>query len=204
MSLDDATDPLVDALRALAKDEVSRLLAGVTGADAPAVIDTRGYPAPLELLEQMRLPCMCVYVQAETSVRTTMRHLDTRCEVVFEYVLPATPLAKLDGRWPMLRAAWAALLEALNGGEIDDTPVLSGFGVTHVDVDHASAKYSFAAGGELAYPVFVGTVPITVRPAEALPTQELVELVAGINRVVEDGANPDIQPQVELTLRPDP
>ena len=201
MSLDTASDPLVDAVRALAKDEVSRLLVGVTGT-TPAVIDTRGYPAPLELLEQLRLPCMCAYVTSESSVRTTMRARDSRCEVTFEYIVPATPLAKLDARWPILRAVWAKLLDALAGGTVDGTPVLSGFGVTHVDVDHASVRYSFASGGESAYPVFVGTVPITVRPLETLPTQDLVDLVAGINRVVEDGADPDLQPQVEALLRP--
>lgn len=202
MSYDAAKDTLVEALRAIVKREVTRELEPVTGETA-AVLDTRGFPAPLDLLEQMRLPCMCVYVTGEAATRTTVRKLDSRCDVTFEYILPATPLGKLDARWPLLRAVWAATLKVVTLGVLSGNQVLEGVGVIRVDDEHASARYSFASEGENAYPVFVGTIPITVRPSEALPTQDLLELVADINRV-EDDANPAIQPQVQVIATPAP
>lgn len=202
MSLDTSSDTLVDALRAIAKAEVTRALAETTG-ETDAVLETRGYPVPLEMVEHMRLPCMSVYVTGEAAKRTSARYLDSRCEVVFEYVLPATPLNKLDKRWPILRAVWAATLAAIAKGELNGNQALQPVGVTHVDEERATVRYSFASEGENAYPVFAGTIPITVRPAEVLPTQDFLELVAGINRVEPD-ANPDLQPQVEVRMTPAP
>lgn len=202
MSYDAAKDLLVDALRAIVKAEVSASLEDVTG-DVPAVVDTLGFPAPLDLVEHMRLPSMSVYVTSETAARTTSRYLDSRCEVTFEYILPATPLAKLDGRWPMLRAVWAATLSAVRAGTLHGQDALAELGIILVDDERASVRYSFASEGESAYPVFVGTIGITVRPTEELPTQAFVELVGAINRV-EDDANPDIQPQVEIRAAPAP
>lgn len=202
MSLDVVIDPLIDAVRAIAKSVVNASLqTSLEGAEA--IVSTMGFPAPLETIEQVRLPVLCVYVASEAARRSSARHLDSRCEVTFEYILPATALHKLDLRWPLLRGVWAALVPAVAAGMLEGVPALSVAGVVSVDEDAAAVRYSFATDGEQAYPVFTGTIPLTARRSGVAITQELVEMVARINRVEPD-ANPDIQPQVELLLVPAP
>lgn len=193
MSYDTAQDGLILALRLIAESELGAL---VDTGEVSVVASTKGYPAPLESIEQMRLPCMCIYVPSETNVRTGQR-VDTRCEVAFEYILPATPLPKLDLRWPLLRAVWAAVVKSVRIGKAKGRDVLTDVGVIDIEHDQASAKYSFASGGEDAYPVFVGTLRITQRPVTDMPTQEFLSLLADINRVEPD-ANASIQPQVQV------
>ena len=193
MSYDVSEDLLVSALRLIVSTEIAALVN--TGA-LPVVCETRGYPAPLESIEQMKLPCMCIYVTSDTNVRTGQR-VDTRSEVAFEYILPATPLPKLDLRWPLLREVWKATWKSVKRGVSGAVNALDEVGVIHIEEDAASANYSFASGGEFAYPVFVGKMRITTRPGSSTPTQDFLSLLANINRVEPD-ANPSIQPQVQV------
>lgn len=198
MSLDTATDDLVDGLRAIARTEVTAALASLTG-DVPAIRETRGLPIPLEMLETAALPVLGVFVEREASVATTSRHVDRLLTVGFEFFAPATPLAKLDLRWPILRKVWDALLETIGDGLLAGQAVLEGIGVLNVDVETATVDYDFATDGASAYPHFLGRISIRQRPLRvSAELMDLRELFARFNRV--DG-EPVLQPQVEVIAR---
>lgn len=206
MSLDTAEDIVVDAFRALAQDEVTRLLADLTNVGdepVPAVLETRGFPAPIDLIEATALPTMVVYRSREVETQRTMRHVDSRTTLVFVYTAPPTTLDKLGPRWPILRRVWRALLEAVSAGEIGEpgvrVNVLTGVGVVEVDAESASVVYDFAADAEgQAFPQFRGEITIEERPVVELDLVDFRELFARINR--PDG-NLEIQPQVEVHAR---
>jgi hypothetical protein len=206
VSLDTAEDVVVDAFCALARSEVTRLLADLTNVgDEPveAVLETRAFPAPLDLVEATALPAMTIYRSREVEIQKTMRHRDSRTTLVFVYTAPETALDKLGPRWPILRTVWRALLEAISVGEVGEVGgrvnVLAGVGVTAIDIETASVVYDASVTPEgLAFPQFRGEITIEERPVVVSELVDLRELFARINR--PDG-NPAIQPQVEVLAR---
>lgn len=196
MTYEAAQDPLVDALRAIAQVEVTSALAATLGASFPAVRETRGHPFSLDLIERPALPAM--FISAERAEASPAGRIGIEDEVVvvtFEYVMPATPLAKLDLRWPLLRAVWRELRKAIRAGTLSGTPVLEPAGVMRLEPASPAVAYDFAGDGSNAYPFFAGRMTFQWRPPAASEhLADLVALFANVNRV--DG-EPDLQPQVQ-------
>lgn len=198
MTYEAASDVLIDALRAIALQEVTAALAATLGADHPAVRETRGFPFSLDLIERTALPAM--FISAErVAAQPIGKHLgDELVTIAFEYVAPATPLQKLDTRWPLLRAVWGKLRAAVRAGEVAGDPVLETAGVQRFELDSPTADFSFASDGSNAYPYFIGRMQFHWRePAESAEYADLLELLADINRV-DTSASAALQPQVQL------
>ncbi len=196
MGYEALSDPLVDALRAIAKQEVTAALDTEVGEGSPAVRETRGFPFSLDLIERAGLPAMFVH-RERAAAQPTGRHGDDELvTVAFEYVGQPTPMAKLDARWPLLHRVWSELKRAVQDGLVDDVPVLCPAGVQRLEPKSPTVEYAFASDGSNAYPFFVGRMQFLWRPPTATPEYaELLELVADINRV--DG-DPDLQPEVQV------
>lgn len=198
MTYEAASDVLVDALRAIALQEVTAALAATLGADHPAVRETRGFPFSLDLIERTALPAM--FISAERVLaRPTGKHLaDELVTIAFEYVAPATPLQKLDTRWPLLRAVWGKLRTAVRVGEVAGAPVLEMAGVQRFELDSPTADFSFASDGSNAYPYAIGRMQFHWRePTASTAYTDLVDMLANINRV-DASASAALQPQVQV------
>lgn len=182
MSYEAVADAPIAALRSIALVEVTARLAATLGASFPAVRETRGYPAPLSVVEQSALPLMCVYVAREESAsETRRRHADREATIVFEYFAPITPLSKIGTRWPLLRGVFSALLDAIHEGEVTGVPVLDAAGVVESRLYGASVAYDFASDGEVAIPHFRAEIPFILRTETPVTYDDLTRLVAGID-----------------------
>ncbi len=197
MSYESASDALVDALRAIARLEVTAALVAALGAEHPAVRETRPFPFALELIEATALPAMFVARERAVARPVSRTYLDDEIvTVTFEYIAPPTPLAKLDQRWALLHAVWAELKRAVRVGEVDGADILGAAGVVRHDHDSPTVTYDFASDGSRAYPYFQGRISFEWRqPAETPEFADFVALLADINRI--DG-DPDLQPQVQV------
>lgn len=198
MSYESATDALTAAMAVLCTSNVTSALAPTLGADYPAVRESRAWPVAPELLESRGLPIASVYVRRESAVRATLRKVDSRADVIVEYFAPVTPMSKLGSRWPLLRAVYAALRDAvLDGGVAALADGLASAGVISVLEDAFTVDYDFATDGEQAIPHFVAVFPMITRPVSAEVTQAFLALHADFNRV---DAPADQQPQVEANV----
>lgn len=195
MSYDSATDPLVEALRAIARVEVTAGLEPTLGAEFPAVRETRGHPLAMDLIERSALPAMFIAAERAQGQPSGKFQDDEIVTVSFEYVAPATPIAKIDSRWPLLRAVWAELRKAVRAGTVGDVDVLAAAGALTVQEGSSTVEFSFGQEASNAYPYFLGRIQLRWRPPSASTYEPLVELLADINRV--DG-DPDLQPQVQV------
>jgi hypothetical protein len=183
VSYRDQTDPIVDALRAIAIGETVPALEAQFGAETPAIRRAFGYPIPLAQLGTMELPAVSFYVATERVMPFTGRHRDRRLDVVVEYVGPVTAYADLDATWPILRTVWGSLHSAVEAGKVSGTDVLRLLGVAWVADEQASVEYDLAPGGEGAFPYFVGRFWLQWRPSEFDPSvlPDLAELYANLD-----------------------
>ena len=188
MSYDSTTDPVVAALRAIALAEVVPALAPTLGSTFPAISQTFGFPIALAMLPTLQLPALAIYVERETAFRTG-RHNDRKLSVVFEYVGPITPLAKLDTTWPLLRAVWNQVLLKMEQGTVSGVDVLRLLGVTWVADENADVQYDHAPNGDQTFPHFMGRIAINYRPAEFDPSTlaTLTKLFASVD-LYQNGA----------------
>ena len=196
MSYDDLTDPVVEACRAVLTRAVNEVLGGSLGDDHPAIRSTSGYPTPLDGVEGLKLPAMFVYVEKEdpASARHAFHDDDVRLSVVFEYLGPATPIAKLGTRWPLLRAVWRETKIAIDAGLLAGEDVFTPIGVIQARALDASVQYRFATDGENAYPAFAGRFPILWRdPTDVTASLSLLKLFVDINRVNPTDPHPSVQ-----------
>jgi hypothetical protein len=194
---DRATDPVVAALASVGKAGVNARLQATLGGDA--VVAALGYPAPLEILSAAELPALAVYVRRERIERTSARALanqDRVATVWIDYVAPATPLAKIATRWPLLRAVWWELVQSLSTPDAAGLATLKAAGVIVVDVDGATVDFDVApgAGGGTPFPFFRAVLPVTHRGAADLSA--LADLVDMDVRYLLDGLRASEQPIV--------
>lgn len=196
-AFDRATDPVIAAIATVAKAGVNAALREQLGGDA--VARAFGYPTPLEILGQADIPALAVYARREKIERTTGRRLANQDRVVtvwFDYIAPATPLAKLGTRWPLLRAVWWELVQALNTPCAEGLAVLRAAGVIGVDVDEATVDYDVAPGAAQGtpWPFFRAVMPITHRNEPDLSAlQNLIDMDL---RIHLDGLPAGAQPFV--------
>ena len=198
MTYDTSTDALQDALAVMCVTEVTNALGPIFGSttDYPAVRETRRYPVPIEMIEALRLPLMAVFVEREIGAPMTMRTKEQRLTYVFDYLMPQTPIAKLELRWPALRKVWVQLLKSIREGAAGGVPnALNLAGAQRILEETATVVYDHATSGEHAYPHFTGRIDFIWREPTTQVLDDLVGLFADINRV--DG-NPAIQPQVQF------
>lgn len=197
MSYDSLSDVVVEALRAIGKTETNNALVGELGSDI-AIVETYGFPAPLEMIEQLRLPALFVYVESEEASVIGGHDGALALSMVFEYVGPKTPIAKLGPRWPLVRTVWATLRDAIVAGKLGGVDTLTPLGVFAIHVYEASVKYLFASdGGENAHPAFVGKIPVHWMDATD-PAVDLPALVALFAKINQPSGGPVVNPQLTV------
>ena len=136
------------------------------------------------------------FVEREIGAPMTMRTKEQRLTYVFDYLMPQTPIAKLELRWPALRKVWVQLLKSIREGAAGGVPnALNLAGAQRILEETATVVYDHATSGEHAYPHFTGRIDFIWREPTTQVLDDLVGLFADINRV--DG-NPAIQPQVQF------
>lgn len=170
MSLDDATDPQVDALLTLIKGGVNANLADELGQDA--IVGTYNHPRPLAILPMLQLPALSVYRFREAKRRRTFKHIDDVVTFRFEYVTTAASLENLEDRWRLLRAVWKEIVELACDGHHPsvsaDADVLINAGFVEVDLRTALASYDFHPDGQTLYPFLRGQLVMAHRDSATL------------------------------------
>lgn len=198
MALDDTTDPQIAAVAALAGGAVNAALADVT--TEPAIRRVYTWPITRARAPQLQLPALAVYRFSDREQRRTIGRTETEVTIRFDYWASATPLDRIELRWPLLRSVWEALVNAVLDGAHESVSegaqVLELAGFVAIDRSSPTVRYIAAEPEEAVYPRFEGT--IVARHREDFDRSELalfLELHGGISRA--DG-NPEIQPQVRF------
>lgn len=172
-------DPLTWALRLQAKGGVNANLQAELGGDA--IIETFGYPIPLEQVPGTRLPALAIWRRSERLERRTdgVQH---EVRVRFDYFLDATSLQNLGAQWPVLTRAFRELVAVLRFDGHDSVEggreLLSEAGVIELDVGDWDVSYAFAqaADGGKVYPGFIAETIVQWRPVQESQLVALREL----------------------------
>lgn len=168
MSLDDASDPVLEAFATMVAAHVNGETAATLGEDAIRAVYR--HPAPLQIVSSLQLPALSI-------VRGPVRYRDrvtggprARQPFVLTYVTPATPFGQLQDRWPLLELVWSKILELAEIGESVHVPggdlALAGF-VEH-DLGQATKQDQFADVGGTVYPAFTATLHLWIDPVPDL------------------------------------
>jgi hypothetical protein len=158
-TLDDTRDIGIEALASLARTGVNKALQPVLGRTAIDYI--YGSPLPLSLLRQTGLPAMTIYRLEDRDRNKGDWVFEDVTTYRFDYMAPATPLVRLDKRWPLLRLVWTTLLATLRQGSHPDVnsgaPMIPQHpvGLCRYVLGSARARYSALPGAE-PYPYFQG------------------------------------------------
>lgn len=159
MSLDDLHDYQVEAITALAKGTVNAKLQALVGEDAIKM--TFGSPLPVQLLAQTTaFPCLCVYRHQDRDKELSQLDYEDTTTFRFDYFAPATPVAKIDVRRPLLRKVWETMLGVLRVGRdpsvANEAELLKAGGLFRYVLGTARVEYTFAPGTGQVYPAFRG------------------------------------------------
>jgi hypothetical protein len=154
--LDNTRDIPIEVLAALARVGVNAALRDTLGRDAIDYI--YGSPLPLSVLRQTALPALTIYRLEDRDRNKGDFVYEDVTTYRFDYFAPATPLIRLDKRWPLLRNVWVALVGVLREGahpDINDgKPMLrTDGGICRYVLGSARVRYSALPGVE-PYPTF--------------------------------------------------
>jgi hypothetical protein len=169
MALHEVTDPQVAALCLLLRGGLNAELEPLTG--EPVVEEVYGYPATVPgRVTQGALPALSIYRLAEREVRKTVRHTETLATFRLDYCTPATPLALIEQRWPLLRAVWKQAAELIAAGKHDAVSggacILREAGIVRFEQNTQSptVQYLPPPTDEAGYLRFQGVVQLSHRP----------------------------------------
>ena len=160
MNLDGIEDPGINALALLIRNVVNAELLPQLG--GPAIAKLFQSPLPIGVLAQGALPALGIYRFQDRDRDKGDWVFEEFSVFRFDYVTPATPLNKVDKRWPLLRAVWTRLLAVCREGKHPDVAagvnVLEGGGIARVALGTARVDYRFEPGQNSTYPMFRGEI----------------------------------------------
>lgn len=156
--LDNATDPAIEALSALAKTAVNESLETVLGTDA--IRNVYAVPLPLSLLLMGNLPALSIYRLEDRETDKGDWMFEEVTTYRFDYYSPATAVSRIDKRWPILRSVWAALLPVLREGRHPSVADGQPMGVGRYVLGSGRVQYTFVPGAEQTYLSFRGQVQL--------------------------------------------
>ena len=164
MSLDKMIDLQTDALGLLTSETVNAELQSIL--EQNAIEHTFGAPLPLPMMGQSILPCLSVY---------RMRDLDQdKGDFIyqdlttwhFDYYTPATPLNRIDRRWPLLRRVWNIILGVVRVGRspssLEERPLPELQNVLRYVLGSGRVEYGAASLESVIYPSFRGQITFEV------------------------------------------
>lgn len=157
-SLDQTTDPHIEVLARLVKAAVNGQLSDPLGTEA--LTNCFGAPLPLSLLGQNVLPAMTIYRQQDRDRDKGDWAHEQTTEFRFDYFAPATPIARLPERWPLLRAVWVATLGVVRQGSHPDVMDGQNLGLGRYVLGSGRCQYAFVPGANNTYPAFRATIEI--------------------------------------------
>lgn len=114
MSLDSFTDTQVAALLMLATGAANADLQATAG--EPVVKASIGAPIDIPNVGQGNLPALFIYRLDSSGKEESQYELNAYSTFAIEYWAPLCPADKMITRWPLLRAVWASVAKALQGG----------------------------------------------------------------------------------------
>lgn len=192
MGFDAATDGLVDAVRSVVGANVNAALQAKY--DRRPIPTTYGYPVPLEQLVNVQLPALSVY-RVSTALTSVGRRDDMRRVVMaLDYFAAPVPYENLDTEWPVLSEVWEQAITAVCNDSFsacaevpDKSPAnpLGTAGVVDLIEGQVQAVFSFAEGGQGAYPFFAGRMTFDVEPERAASTAPLFQQLVNSLRLFD-------------------
>ena len=209
MGFDAATDALVDALRVVVGANVNAALAERYGREPIAV--TYGYPIPLDQLPSVQLPALSVYRVSTALKSTGRRTTDRRTVFALDYFAAPVPQSNLDAEWAVLHEVWNETIDAICADSFSacaevppktpDAP-LTEAGVLELVESSVQATFSFAQGGQGAFPFFAGRATLDWRPDPAPSTAVLFRELLGSFRLYDGTAPVDTEcdPVVQVLI----
>lgn len=190
--LDQATDPQVAALAALCKQTVNANMQPILGVDA--IRYCFGSPLPLSLLTNNKLPCLLVYRMEDRDRDKGQFMLEEVDTFRFDYYCAATPLSRIDARWPVLRGVWANLLAGIRYGRHESLNDGADLQIGRYVLGSGKATYTFVPGAEQTYPAFRAEVRIEGCYEPVTP------LVSGLDDFLRVYTDWDLVPEHNITL----
>lgn len=169
-SIDTTFDPQIAALAALVKGAVNYDLRNDNRFEVTedVIVDVYGYPRPLPILSQSRLPALCIWRANDTIDQFTMYHRFTQADFHFDYLTDHCSYDNLERRWPVLRAIWRRIQEVVYAGRHpqvqENRKILLDIGFKLVDERFTRAHYDYAPDAEKAkynYPYFTGQIQMS-------------------------------------------
>lgn len=161
MSLDSATDAVIDAMVMVASDAANATLAATLGEDAVATVAKWPVSQPSQVGAN-NLPVLAISRLEERDESDTISDDNERTTIRIAYIADATPVDARDARWPLLRAVWSAVKRALREGVYpqfgDSEGDMSKAGVTAYVSGSARVQYALLQGADTFYPSFVATM----------------------------------------------
>lgn len=209
MTLQSCADPQTSALITLLSGGLNAELTPTTTEDV--VVATYDWPAiTAERVPQLGHPALAVWRESEQVYQRTAAHLHYRVIWRIDYAAPATALALVGDRWPLLRNVWATALALVRAGHhasvSDDADLLKNAGFVEILINREarpSVSYVAPTVGDTIYPAFQARIPLEHRdpidtssfpplsletrpyPAE-LPTDERETFAAEIHEAADD------------------
>lgn len=156
MALETARDEAIEALAALCKGAVNAALQPTLGTLAIKYVFPA--PLPLDLIAQNSLPALCVYRSIERDRDAGDWIFEDVTTYRFDYYAPATPLVRIQDRWPLLHQVWTVMLAAIREGRdpnvSDNAYILRAGGIARYVLGTGQAEYTFVPGANNTYPYF--------------------------------------------------
>ena len=140
------------------------------------MVQTFGAPIPRTLLGQNILPCLSVYRLRDLDMDKGDFIYQDLTTWHFDYYTPATPLNRIDRRWPLLRRVWNILLGTARIGRspysLEGKPLPELQNVLRYVLGSGRVDYGAASVGGIVYPSFRGQITFEV---DARPPQEFYD-----------------------------
>ncbi len=206
MSLDSATDALIDAMVSVAGAAANTTLASALGEDAVATTAKWPVSQP-DQVGANNLPVLAVSRLEERDESETLSDDAERVTIRIAYIADATPVDARDDRWPLLRAVWSAVKRALREGVYpqfgDNESDMSKAGVSAYVSGSARVQYAILQGTDTFYPSFVATMAFEVSNDDLFNRDDLDDLALIHNEInTQPEHNDDPETVVDVALEP--
>jgi hypothetical protein len=207
MSLDSATDPLIEALGTVLQLGANAALSSELGEDP--VITVYQHPAPLQVVSSLQLPALSISRGRTTYNERPSGNPRATIAVNLTYITPPCPLDSLGLRWPLLHAVWEAMADVLFAGGTDAAPLVdfAALGVVGLSERSVTKQDLFADTGGVVYPAFSASFTIQVDPIVSLDGYARLLDLLGSYRLPqsEEGAELEIvRDLIEIAPQPAP